>query len=127
MEIIRERNPKPLQEHWKTRFLRCRTLLPLHIFLKGLIFCLDVLGVELQSGKRDEVPDLEERVLGDGVTVAGRRAALVLGDGVVVLAGQNEGEGRMGGLPVVGGWVREGGVPDEGGRLLVGGITAGVG
>ena len=38
--------------------------------------------MELQSGKRDEVPDLEERVLGDGVTVAGRRAELVLGDGV---------------------------------------------
>ena len=77
--------------------------------------------MELQSGKRDEVPDLEERVLRDGVTVAGRRAELVLGDGVVVLAGQDEGEGRVGGLPVVGGRVREGGVPD-GGWVLLGGV-----
>ena len=78
--------------------------------------------MELQSGKRDEVPDLEERVLGDGVTVAGRQAELVLGDGVVVLAGQDEGEGWVGGLPVVGGRVREGGVPDEGGWVLLGGV-----
>lgn len=90
-----------------------------------VFFCFDVLGVELQLGNRDEVTDLEWRVLDDGVNVAGRRA--------------DEGEGRVSGLPVVGrlvdrGWtleggvtdaggrVREGAVPDEGGRVWEGGV-----
>lgn len=98
-------------------------------------FGFDVLGVELQSGNRDEVPDLEGMVPEHGVTVAGRWAELVLGDGVLVLVGQeatDEAEGRVSGLPVVGrlvdgGLVRVGGVPNEGGRVLVGGITAGRG
>ena len=93
------------------------------------------MGVELQSGNRDEVPDLAGRVQEDGVTVAGRRVELVLGDGVSVLVGReaaDEGEGRVGRLLVVGrlvdeGRERVGGVPDEGGWVLVGVITAGGG
>ena len=91
-----------------------------------VFFGFDILGIELQSGNRDEVPDLEGTVPEDGVTVAGRWAELVLGDGVLVLVGQeatDEGEGRVSRLPVVGrlvdgGMVRVRGVPDKGGHRL---------
>lgn len=80
-------------------------------------FCFDVLGVELPHGSRDGVPDLEGRVLGDGVTVVGGHV-MVLGDVVSVLVGRElVDEGRMAGLPHVEGLV-------DGGRVRMVGANA---